>query len=185
MKKTDLRKKYKTLRAAFTNAEREALSEKIVQNLLNNFDIEHKKVSVFVPLTRFHEINTWLLVDAVKADFALPVIGKNDELVHLRYEGKDQLKMSPFGVLEPQFGEEVMPQDFDLVIVPLLTIDRNGYRVGYGKGYYDKFLARCKSSCRFIGLYQFDVIEEIDDLYDSDIALHHCVTPYGVLDFGR
>jgi 5-formyltetrahydrofolate cyclo-ligase len=185
MKKADLRKKYKTLRAELSNSERESLSEKILQNLLSNFDLEQKKVSVFVPLARFNEINTWLLVDSVKADFALPVIGKNDKLVHLRYEGKHQLKISPFGILEPQFGEEVDPEKFDIVIVPLLTIDRNGYRVGYGKGYYDKFLARCKTSCLFIGLYQFDMIEEIDDLYDSDIALHHCVTPYGVLDFGR
>jgi len=183
MKKQELRKKYKDRRASLSNRELDLISEKVITNLLGSFQLESKRVSVFVPLLRFNEINTWKLVDAIKADFALPVIGDNDELKHIRYEGKDQLKQNSFGILEPQSGVEVDPAGFDIVIVPLLTVDKMGYRVGYGKGYYDKFLAKCNAECRFIGLYQFDTIEEIDDLFDSDIAIHYCVTPSGIIEF--
>ena len=93
------------------------------------------------------------------------------------------MKKNSWGILEPIAGEEITVGKFDFVLVPLLTIDNKGYRVGYGKGYYDKFLAECSSDCKFIGLYQFDEIETIDDIHDADIPLHFCVTPKNVLRF--
>ena len=184
MKKQELRKKYKELRKQFSFTDLDILTQRIMSNLCDHFSLQDKKISIFVPLVRFNEINTWHIIDSVQADFSLPVIGSNDELKHIRYEGKHQLKQNSFGILEPQSGEEVDPAWFEIVIVPLLTIDKNGYRVGYGKGYYDKFLAKCRPGCLFIGLYQFETIEEIDDLYDSDIAIHYCVTPSRIIEFG-
>jgi 5-formyltetrahydrofolate cyclo-ligase len=181
MTKQELREKYKALRKGLSNHEQDLISNQIKKHLLENFDLKGKKISCFVPIIRFNEINTWLILDGVDAKFYLPVIGSDDELKHVLYEGKDKLKESSWGILEPQSGEEIDASELDFVLVPLLTINKEGYRVGYGKGYYDKFLARCNSKCVFIGLYQFNNAEVIDDLHESDIAVHYCVTPKGLL----
>lgn len=183
MTKKELREKYKNLRSQLSNADLEKTSQSICKNLLTDFNLENKKVSVFIPISKFNEINTWLIIDPIKADFYLPVINEKDELKQIRFEGKHQLKQNSWGILEPQFGNEINAKDLDIVLVPLLTIDRKGFRIGYGKGYYDQFLSKCKHDCLFIGLYQFDELEVIDDLHESDIPLHYCITPTRVIKF--
>ena len=69
------------------------------------------------------------------------------------------------------------------MFVPLLAIDTKGNRVGYGKGYYDRFLKQCKKDCLFIGLQLFDEIIQIDDINQFDIALHYCITPTQIIQF--
>jgi 5-formyltetrahydrofolate cyclo-ligase len=65
-----------------------------------------------------------------------------------------------------------------------LTLDKRGHRVGYGKGYYDRFLSKCSPRCRFIGLSHFDNLEGIiSDITSSDIKLNGCVTPNKVYRF--
>jgi len=183
MKKKEIREKYKKLRSELSSADVEKISQQILNNLLTEFDLNKKKLSVFIPIAKFNEVNTWLIIDKVKADFYLPVIDENDQLKQIHYEGKHQLKQTPWGIHEPQFGNEISTSELDIVLVPLLTIDKTGNRVGYGKGYYDKFLASCNNNCVFIGLYQFDEIEVIDDLNESDIPLHYCVTPTHIIKF--
>lgn len=183
MTKKELREKYKKLRSQLSNCEQDTISHLIAGHLTTRFDLEGKRISCFVPISRLKEVNTWLILDSVNASFFLPVIGSDDQLKHIRYQGKDKLKENAWGILEPQSGEEIDPAELDVVLVPLLTINKNGYRVGYGKGYYDKFLARCKPGCIFIGLYQFETFEEIEDRHDADVALHYCVTPGGICTF--
>ena len=64
-----------------------------------------------------------------------------------------------------------------MVLVPLLAFDKLGHRVGYGKGYYDRFLAKCPPNCLRIGLSLFDPVERIDDVVPTDIRLNSCLTP--------
>ena len=61
--------------------------------------------------------------------------------------------------------------------MPLLCCDRRGFRVGYGKGFYDKFLSRCRPDCLKIGLSFFEPTEIIADINDYDVKLDYCVTP--------
>lgn len=185
MQKKELRIKYKEKRSKLSNAEQDYISRLVAGHLCAYFDLTGKKISCFVPIIRFQEINTWLLLDTVKADFYLPVMCENENLKHVRYEGKDQLKKNSFGVLEPQSGAEINSDQLDIVLVPMLAINSKGYRVGYGKGYYDKFLANCKPDCIFIGMYQFDEFEEIDDVHGADIPLHYCIMPKGIFTFTR
>jgi len=185
MKKKELREKYKKLRSELSNKLQHELSEIVVKHLLDNFELTGKNVSCFVPIRRFQEINTWLIMDNVETDFYLPVIDANDALKHVRYEGKDKLKETPWGILEPQSGQEIETSGIDIVLVPMLAINKQGYRVGYGKGYYDKFLAGCRPDCVFVGLYQFETFEIIDDLNAFDIPLHHCIMPDGLHTFKK
>ena len=65
MTKKELREKYKTLRSQLSNADLEIKSKNICKNLLTQFNLSNKKVSVFIPISKFNEINTWLIIDSI------------------------------------------------------------------------------------------------------------------------
>ena len=71
----------------------------------------------------------------------------------------------------------------DLIIVPLLAVDAQGHRVGYGKGFYDRFLSKCRPDCLKVGLNYFEPDERIVDVGEHDIKLDACVTPTEVFCF--
>jgi 5-formyltetrahydrofolate cyclo-ligase len=99
------------------------------------------------------------------------------------YESANQLKVNNHGIPEPTGGIEIKAEQLDIVFVPLLGLDKNGFRVGYGKGFYDRLLNRCKPECVFIGLHLFNEFMNVDDLHQNDIALHQCFTPTKKYDF--
>ncbi len=180
--KAALRDKYKTLRKNLTSSERNTYSEKIYNNFVEHFDFTHDDISIFVPIERFQEVNTWLFINEYPARFYLPVV-KPEGLVHVHYESVEQLKKTSWGILEPQYGLEVEVSKIDVVIVPLLAYDKKGNRVGYGKGFYDGFLKNCVPNCKFIGVSYFPPEENLIETIPSDIPLHFCVTPDKVYHF--
>ena len=82
-----------------------------------------------------------------------------------------------FNVPEPVSDHILSPESFDLVFVPMLICDQKGYRVGYGKGFYDKYLAKCRRDCIKIGLSYFPPVDSIEDKEQFDIPLNICITP--------
>ncbi|MEX1002651.1 MAG: 5-formyltetrahydrofolate cyclo-ligase [Crocinitomicaceae bacterium] len=182
MEKSEIRKLYLAKRSDLSFKVRDQLSTEIAHRLLNEFDLSNKTVSIFLPIERFKEINTWKIIDQLNAQFVLPVLN-GDQLKHIRYEEKAQLKISDWGIPEPTYGDEVAISTIDFVIVPLLAIDKKGYRVGYGKGFYDRFLANCSPNCTFIGLSYFEPIDKVKDTHQADVRLHHCITPQKVITF--
>ncbi|MEO9532115.1 MAG: 5-formyltetrahydrofolate cyclo-ligase [Crocinitomicaceae bacterium] len=182
MKKKELRKIYKEKRTALTNKERNQYSEKILDSLKDLVNLKGKVVSVFAPIERFAEINTYPLLVAKESTFVLPVM-KGDDLIHVQFEELKQLEVNDWGIPEPTYGEDFDPQAIDIVIVPMLVFDLKGYRVGYGKGFYDQFLAQCRKDAQFIGLSIFDPIECIEDVHENDVQLHQIITPSKVYRF--
>ena len=67
------------------------------------------------------------------------------------------------------------PSEIDVVLVPLLCSDGQGYRVGYGKGFYDRFLVKCRPDCRKIGLSYFPPVDRIEDVTESDVKMDEVV----------
>lgn len=133
---------------------------------------------------RFQEINTWLFIDHfTETEFFLPVIRGDNQLVHIKYENRNQIEITEWGIPEPTSGDQTEPANLDMVFVPLLAVDQKGYRVGYGKGFYDRFLSQCNSNCLFIGLSYFEPIASIADRNEFDIPLHCCVTPNNLIKF--
>ena len=88
-----------------------------------------------------------------------------------------------FGITEPTGSDIIPPEEIELVLVPLLAIDAKGHRVGYGKGYYDRFLAQCDPQCLKIGVSYFEPIEALEDAAEYDIPLDLCITPQQVYVF--
>jgi 5-formyltetrahydrofolate cyclo-ligase len=77
----------------------------------------------------------------------------------------------------------IKPDALDIVFIPLLAVDSTGHRIGYGKGFYDRFLRKCRPNCIFIGLHLFDEMCNIDDIDRHDIRLDFCITPTQIIRF--
>jgi 5-formyltetrahydrofolate cyclo-ligase len=92
-------------------------------------------------------------------------------------------QLNKYGIPEPLNGIEILPAQLDLAIIPLLVFDETGQRVGYGKGYYDRFLAECRPDMLKIGLSFFSPIETISDAAFFDKKLDFCITPDCVYAF--
>lgn len=186
MNKKEIRNLYKSKRLVLSADDLEMRSERICENVLANFQLEGKVCSLFLPIKRQKEINTYLLLDkgiSIGAHMILPKCEENHTLKHFLFEHHNQLQTNSLGIPEPQSGKLVSSKNIDIVFVPLLALDRNGNRVGYGKGYYDRFLKRCKPSCTFIGLHLFEDFEDIQDIELTDVPLHYCVTPEKIHHF--
>lgn len=182
MTKAELRHNRKKMRSDLSQVELDKISDLVAERLLGTFQLEGKTISIFLPIERFKEIDTWKIIDQSNAQFVVPVV-KGDELVHIQLEGREQLEISEWGIPEPVSGREVDPIEFDMVLVPLLACDEEGNRVGYGKGFYDDFLSVCRPDCQFVGLSHFEVSGKIEDTRNEDIRLNYCITPDKVIEF--
>ncbi len=187
MKKEELRKLYTERRNALSNEEISLLSNEISDRVLQYFNLSQQTISLFLSIASKKEIDTSTLLQSLLASQCQISVSKSDfktaEMTHYIYENEAQIEISKYGIPEPKYGNEITPQEMDVVFVPLLGFDKEGYRVGYGKGFYDRFLSQCKKECVFIGLSFFDEVVEIDKVHSNDIPLHYCVTPKSVYSF--
>ena len=104
-------------------------------------------------------------------------------LKHYLLTDSTSLQKNRWNVPEPVDGLEVPLSKIDVVFVPLMAFDRKGNRVGYGKGFYDRFLSQCRSGVKKIGLSLFEAEEAIADVSNNDIALDYCITPDKIYSF--
>ena len=82
-----------------------------------------------------------------------------------------------WNIPEPVDTEVAGAELLDLVIIPMLAFDKKGNRVGYGKGYFDRYLKQCREDCIKIGFSYFDPVDSVDDASDFDVPLDLCITP--------
>ncbi len=187
MTKKVLREVYKEKRKELSPGELNARSISIVELALSSFQMEEKMVSLFLPIERQKEINTyslWEKITGFGSQVAVPVMNaQKGDLKHILFVNQNQLAVNDIGVPEPQNGKVIAAHKIDVVFVPLLCFDKKGHRVGYGGGYYDRFLKKCNPQCKIIGLSVFPPIEEIEDILPTDIRLDACVTPDKVYRF--
>jgi 5-formyltetrahydrofolate cyclo-ligase len=88
-----------------------------------------------------------------------------------------EMEETVYGIEQPSAGNIVLPSQLDVVLVPLLAFDEKGFRIGYGKGFYDRYLARCRPNVLKIGISFFDPVSIISDTNEYDVPLSYCVTP--------
>lgn len=187
MTKDECRKLFSEKRKKLSDTDLKSASEKIILQLLNHVNLTGKTVSLFLPILAKREIDTFPLLERrneLAARFAFPVADfASGTMRHLEYEADQQLALNNYGIPEPANGRTVTAAEIDIVIVPLLCFDLKGYRVGYGKGFYDRFLSSCRNDCQFIGLSVFGPVEAISDADEHDIPLHTCITPEKIYTF--
>lgn len=184
MTKSELRQRFLERRMALSPAEHAKKSRQIADLFFASTDLSNTKLlHTFIPIEPRNEVDTSLIIHEIwsrspEIEVAVPKVNfRTGEVESLGYTAEIELIENAWGVREPGDGELVEPQDIDLALVPLVCFDEGGYRVGYGKGFYDKFLKNCRSDCLKIGLSFFRPVDKIDDIHAGDIPLDRCVTP--------
>ena len=187
MDKKELRKKYKTLRKNLSEDTIEEWSLKIANQLIRLDIWQHNFYHLFLPIEIQKEVNTEYILQILAGKDKNIVLSKSDfstrEMTHFLLTDNTTIKKNSYDIPEPIDGLEVPVFKIDVVFVPLLAFDENGNRVGYGKGFYDKFLAECKPEILKIGLSFFESEKVISDVLNTDIQLDLCVTPTKVYNF--
>jgi len=192
MLKADLRRAALARRKALPETEVMNRSEALRHQLFQHFEVvKWRYLHVFLPIPRQHEPDTWLVVRAIW-DAELPVqvvvsVVQADgvSLRHYQLTSDTQLVDNRWGIPEPVGATEVSPAQLDAVLVPLLAFDEVGHRVGYGKGFYDRFLQQCRPDALRIGLSLEPPVPSITDAWAGDVPLSACVTPDAVWQFER
>ncbi|MCG9792012.1 5-formyltetrahydrofolate cyclo-ligase [Flavobacterium algicola] len=182
-----LRAKYKALRLALSTEEVEERSLAIANQLIT-FPIWDKTYfHIFLPIAEYNEVDTELILHLLSGKDKEIVISKADFdsriMTHYLLTDNTKIKKNEYNIPEPVDGLEVPSLKIDVVFVPLLAFDQKGHRVGYGKGFYDKFLSECRPDTIKIGLSFFDSEPFIDDVFEGDIALNYCITPNKIYKF--
>lgn len=191
MTKEELRDIYLKQRLALSEQSCSIMSHTISEKFIEAFDPDDLNVlHSFIPLTKNKEPDTWIIIDWIRTKYpdvriSLPRVTKTGELQNIYFDNRFPLKKNKWGLEEPTQGEATNASDIDLVIVPLVAFDKKGNRVGYGKGFYDKFLAGCRPDCRRVGLSFFEAVDSIDDINTFDMPLHYCITPKNFYTFGK
>ena len=184
MTKAKTRETYLKKRKALSEKEYSMLSHGLYEKFISHFDMETIKVlHTYLPLKKNKEPDTWLLIDWIGVKFpelkiSVPRINyEKKEIESVYFDDRFQLETNKWGLEEPVKGSPTVPRDIDIIIVPLLAFDLHGNRVGYGKGYYDKFLAACRADCKRVGLSFFEAVDSISGIEEHDIRLNYCITP--------
>ncbi len=181
MNKKELRIKYKKLRLDLNYDEIEDLSIEIANRLLELPIWEKSYYHLFLPIQKQKEVNTELILNVLLGKDKNVIVSKSNfedaTLSHFLLTDTTVLKVNDWGIPEPIDGIPVPEEKIEVVFVPLLAFDQKGNRVGYGKGFYDRFLANCDPNTIKIGLSLFSEEKEILGVTPTDIRLNLCVTP--------
>lgn len=183
MTKEQLRILYKEKRKGLHDHDIEKFNDLLLINFQKiNLDFI-QCVHTYLPSLKLREPDTAKLIRFLKFKnpgliVAVPRINiPTGEMHHIHYDEASPMKSNAFGIDEPIDGENISEEDIDVVLIPLLAFDENGFRVGYGKGHYDRFLSKCRKDVIKIGLSFFEPVDEIEDIDQFDISLNYCVTP--------
>lgn len=146
---------------------------------------------LFLPIAKFMEPDlfpfiTWLRVQHPGVKIVVPRVMENGTLEHHLLADGDALAPNRWGIPEPgsaHLGETVPAAKIDRVFVPLLAFDRAGHRLGYGKGFYDRFLQACRKDTLKVGVSLFAAIDEYIASEAHDVKLDMAVCPEEIYRF--
>ena len=183
MTKAEARKSYMEKRLALSVVERAKLDDLLLIQLQK---IELPFVTFLLsywPIEQNREPNTHLFSDYIEFQnpeliTCYPKTNFSKGLMNAFQINDDtKFRKNQYNIYEPEDGEMVNPGGIDMIFVPLVSFDKYGYRVGYGKGFYDRYLPQCRSECLKIGFSYFEPLDKIDDKNEFDVPLNLCVTP--------
>ncbi|NER14451.1 5-formyltetrahydrofolate cyclo-ligase [Leptobacterium flavescens] len=187
MKKFDLRKKYKLFRRGLSEELIDTYSIQIANQILTLPIWNKTYFHLFLSIREQKEVETSFILNVLQGKDKEVLISQSDfnsgEMRHFLLTDNTRIRKNKYNIPEPEDGIEISEDRIEVVFVPLLAFDKNGNRVGYGKGFYDRFLAKCRQETLKIGLSFFEVEDTIEDTDINDVNLDYCVTPQKVYQF--
>ena len=189
MTKDETRALYREKRMKLSEAERTKLDDlMLIRFQTAGLPFLHAMLN-FWPIEENNEPNTHLFTDYLRFTnpemrICYPVADFEERRMQAIATDIDTAFMTTVHhIVQPQSGEPVPPQELDLVFVPLLAFDEAGYRLGYGKGFYDIYLAHTRPDCIKVGFSYFEPLPAIPDRHEFDVPLDLCITPQSLYVF--
>ena len=188
MKKDIVRKIYLKKRQELSPSKFEEDSFQLVQNTIELIkEYKPECIHCFLPIHSKGEINTTPIIEYCwknNINVVVPVSNfEEGTLKNAEFKPLTKTKQTKNNITEPIDPIWGKNDNIDIVITPLLAFDPKGYRVGYGKGFYDRFFAALHKDAKRIGISLFKNCEGIEDINEQDISLTHCVTPNKTYSF--
>jgi len=146
-----------------------------------------KILGCFYPSENHAEPNTFLFIKYLKyciphLTVAYPIINEKDFSMEF-YQETAELSVNKWGIHEPLPKQLIHPDQLDSFMVPLIGFDLSGQRIGFGKGYYDRYFARLTKPVKRIGISYFEPLAKLEDTHQFDVPLSHCITPWNIYEF--
>lgn len=182
MKKQDLRRIYLKKRKDLSDIEYLQGNHQITEQFFSSFPPQQfESLHTFLPNERNREPDTWLIISRLQKDFphvriSIPKI-EGQRLRHFYLNDIHLLQNNEWGIPELDDGEPAQLDEIKMVLVPLIAFDAEGNRIGYGKGFYDRFLKQLPAEAIRVGLGFFEPVQKIDDIEPHDVPLDFCITP--------
>ncbi len=190
MTKNELRANYKQKRAALSPMERLRLDDLLlIQFQQYPFPTGVQTLLTYLPIETHAEINTHLMTDFLRfripgLQIACPLTNfEENTMAAVLFDDETSFALNRYGIPEPVNGTVIAANSIDMVFVPLLAFDLRGYRVGYGKGFYDRFLPGCRTDAIKLGFSYFDPINTIEDINQFDVPLNTGFSPFAIYEF--
>lgn len=178
--KHKIRQQVLKIRDSLKAEEKKEADQIIKKNFLLS-DEYIKSSRIFIYISFGSEINTidiikYALCDGKKV-FVPRTDIKNKVMDAVRIESLNNLKKDKYGILEPSSDiEAASPDTFDLIIVPGVAFDKEGRRIGYGGGYYDKYFKLISKNIKKTALaYKFQVLDKIN-VEEHDVLIDNLIT---------
>jgi len=189
MLKRAIREQYLQKRLTLTRDKIQEYSARMIEQFSRLQLPEVNSLLSYYPLADRNEFNVAIAAELVKSRYAQVRIAwprietdmKTMEAYEVQADGL--YAKNKFNILEPLNGQWLAPDKIDMVFVPLVAFDTRGYRVGYGKGFYDRYLARCRPNVVKTGFSFFDPLPIIEDINDFDVPLNFSITPSRIYEF--
>ena len=190
MLKSEVRAIYLAKRKSISLEEKELLDHAILTEFKKIDLTTVKCIHIYLPIIVQNECNTYPIIEYIQKNhpqinIALPKANfENGHMDAMLFNVGTPLVKNNLGIAEPIDGEIIDPKAIDMIICPLLAFDLKGNRVGYGKGFYDRFLKKCKADVIKLGISYFEPVESILDFNEFDLPLSSCITPTQNYFFG-
>lgn len=188
MNKAEARAVMKAKRSKLTESDKQVKDNAIFMSLINDSVFIDSKI-IFIYVSFGKEVDTLRIINFALSNNKIvcvpKVIGKTGVMKALKIDSLENMGTSDYGILEPQDNAvEISKDEIDLVLVPGLAFDLNGGRLGYGGGYYDRFLSKIRKDALKIGLaYDFQIVEEIYT-EEFDILINGIISESGLKKWG-
>lgn len=190
MFKAELRQQFARQRKSLATAFLEKQSQLIAETFFEQFDLSQiNYLHVFLPILKQNEIDTWLIIHRIWRYYPhiTLVTAKSDiesyRMFNYVLKQDTLIVENTWGIPEPLNAMPCQDQWINMVLIPLLCFDRQGFRVGYGKGFYDRFLEKCRPTTVKVGLSLFEPVDTIIDIHAHDAKMDFCIVDGQVFTF--
>lgn len=187
MLKEEARKVFLKKRRQLTASELSDLSQQINEKFQSLLPDQVSAVHIYLPIRSKNEVDTWPIIHELwekERIVAVPVMDPDQhKLISYELTKSNELLENQWNVPEPVEKHRFDDSAIDMVVLPLLAFDKQGYRVGYGKGYYDRFLKKLRDDVLKVGLSYFPPIDQISNIDPWDVPMDYCVTPSDIIRF--